>query len=326
MGVAAKVLAEQLQRYGHGDALWDPAPTTDEEVRLGDVGIIDEEGSFMRLFNVMVDAKDSLNKGGVPDGFKPLILNKRLQKFMPQCHAPGPLTSSTIGHTSAKGHAGANVGNIAGGGAMYQFACSSECGAWLLLKDFSDKTYLLDTGNLKKYMLQHHDAWYNFATGESLGIDCKPYDIILVKGFVKTSAWAVAAYKSGVRSTQAMSLTGTVGGVGEAGFEFRVDSSEGYMFDTRYGPEGRDAKALQSSRHVPTVFPRDQSVFLSYYKIKQRMWWKKIVAHAGPHVLPRGPNEEQNTAVMTDMEGSIEEVPGRQLVRIACLNQLCSSC
>ena len=78
-----------------------------QEVQLGDVGFIDDEGSFMRFFNVTVDANDDMNKDGVPGGFEPVSLNKRLCKTMPRCHPPGPLTSSSIRHKSAKGRAGA---------------------------------------------------------------------------------------------------------------------------------------------------------------------------------------------------------------------------
>ncbi len=239
-----------------------------------------------------------------------------------------------------------NAANIAGGGLKYQFSCSSEAGAWVLLKDFSDKTYLLDSPAVKRYMLQNHDSWCNFASGDAFELGCKPDEIVFIKGFVKTSAWSVAAYRSGVRSTQTMALTGTVGGVGEAGFEFNIDSSEGYIFDTRYGPEGREAQtpllrshsprpsiasgegkspeilqedslsAITSQENIAMNFPRDQSVFVSYYKIKHRIWWmRKIVANAGPHELPRGPDEDQPTAVLAEFDMSVEEVPARHGVR-----------
>ncbi|KAI0770870.1 WD40-repeat-containing domain protein [Irpex lacteus] len=195
-------------------------------------------------------------------------------------------------------------------------------------------------------MLQNHDSWCNFASGDAFELGCKPDEIVFIKGFVKTSAWSVAAYRSGVRSTQTMALTGTVGGVGEAGFEFNIDSSEGYIFDTRYGPEGREAQtpllrshsprpsiasgkgkspeilqedslsAITSQENIAMNFPRDQSVFVSYYKIKHRIWWmRKIVANAGPHELPRGPDEDQPTAVLAEFDMSVEEVPARRGVR-----------
>lgn len=47
-----------------------------------------------------------------------------------------------------------------------------------------------------RYMRQHHSSWYLYAR-EELGIACKPEDIILVRGFVKTSAGTVAAFFGG---------------------------------------------------------------------------------------------------------------------------------
>ena len=53
MGVAAKILAEQLHHYGDGHALWNPSPRDGQELSIGDVGFIDQEGTFTRFFNVM---------------------------------------------------------------------------------------------------------------------------------------------------------------------------------------------------------------------------------------------------------------------------------
>lgn len=110
MGVAAKILAEQLQHYGDGDALWNPSPPDGEELSIGDVGFIDQEGTFNRLFNAMEEPDSELNKGhdSLPGGFKPLKANKKLMlRTMKNHRPPGPLTSSSVGHVNAKLHAGA---------------------------------------------------------------------------------------------------------------------------------------------------------------------------------------------------------------------------
>lgn len=106
MGLAAEILATQLQHYRDGDALWNPAPPDGEELCIGDVGMIDPEGAFVRLFNATVN-DETVNKDGVPIGFKPVRLNKKLLRTMKSYRAPGPLTSSSVGHTSAKLQAGA---------------------------------------------------------------------------------------------------------------------------------------------------------------------------------------------------------------------------
>ncbi|KAI0092686.1 hypothetical protein BDY19DRAFT_925585 [Irpex rosettiformis] len=338
MGAAAKILAEQLQHYRDGDALWDPMPPDGEELRIGDVGMIDQEGAFVRLFNTIESAKRGVNRDGVPDGFEPLVVGPKLYGLMKPHRSPGPLTSSSIKAKNVTLHAEANAGS-AGAGAKYAFSCSSEYGAWVLLKDFSHKEYLRDSSATKRYILDHHDSWYNFAS-TVYTLDCKPYDIIFVKGFVKTSAWSVAAYRGNPHSEQMISLSGSFGGIGSIGFDFDAKSSEGYLFDSRYGPGGRDIQtpthfprpslssekgkgreqlhednlATASSPDVTTPSnPSDQSVFVSYYKVKQRIWWmKRIVANAGPHELPRGPHEDSAMAVLSDSDELIEEVPAPQ--------------
>lgn len=110
MGVAAKILAEQLHHYGDGHALWNPSPRDGQELSIGDVGFIDQEGTFTRFFNVMENSDSELNKccGHLPDGFKPLKANKKLMLQSIKNHRPpGALTSSSVGHVNAKLHAGA---------------------------------------------------------------------------------------------------------------------------------------------------------------------------------------------------------------------------
>ena len=100
MSSAARILAEQLQHYGHGDALWNPSPQDDEELSIGDVGCIDNYGSFVRFFNATEDAKSSSNKHGVPVGFDPINipdLHRRSREHYPP---PGALTSLSIRNTS----------------------------------------------------------------------------------------------------------------------------------------------------------------------------------------------------------------------------------
>ena len=96
MGITATVYNEQLRRYGLGHALWDPAPPSGQEIQLGDVGMIDEYGSFVRFFNITADADDKLNICGVPNEFKPIPLNKRFWGTRSRYLSPGPLTSMGI--------------------------------------------------------------------------------------------------------------------------------------------------------------------------------------------------------------------------------------
>ncbi|KAI0337364.1 hypothetical protein BDW22DRAFT_961862 [Trametopsis cervina] len=96
--------ATELAHYGLGDALWCPEPQDGrhgtEEVQIGDVGYLDDKGSFVRLFNIFYDKDHPVNKHGVPDEFEPLRTNRRLKRTQQPIEHQGPFTSrgvSTVG-------------------------------------------------------------------------------------------------------------------------------------------------------------------------------------------------------------------------------------
>jgi hypothetical protein len=71
---AAKVYVEQLYTRGHGWPPWEP----ESEVYPGDVGFFHDSGKLCRLFNVLVEKDDPINRGhrGTPDDFEPLRLHQ----------------------------------------------------------------------------------------------------------------------------------------------------------------------------------------------------------------------------------------------------------
>ena len=94
---SATVYINELCRYGHGIPLWTPEPSDGgDEVRIGDVGDIDDDGQFHRLFNVTVEAEHPINGGEVPRDFQPLNLPTPLISIKPNQFAPGPITSKGV--------------------------------------------------------------------------------------------------------------------------------------------------------------------------------------------------------------------------------------
>jgi hypothetical protein len=62
----AKIYREQLYPRGNGLALWFP----DDEVHVGDVGFLRApDGTFRRLFNILVPPDHPLNSNRVPEPF-----------------------------------------------------------------------------------------------------------------------------------------------------------------------------------------------------------------------------------------------------------------
>lgn len=222
-----------------------------------------------------------------------------------------------------------NVGATGGANVSLKFTCSGTVGAFMNLQDTSTKTSVSATGQIPDYILRHHERWDQYSVDHNLGL--KSTDMIMVKGFVKTSVWSVAAYRSGMKQSRAASLTGKLGPLGEAGFEVEVSTKTGYLFDTRYGPLHReqsqpvitppitpsskgkgkgkgkerieDAAARMSSAAsvVPqSGLPHDQCIFLSYYRLKRRMLlpWK-LIAKAEDKDLPDD-DEDDDEVVAND--------------------------
>ncbi|PSS35525.1 hypothetical protein PHLCEN_2v1519 [Hermanssonia centrifuga] len=354
MGIAADVFAEQLAHYGHGRAMWSPEPTEGpdykmREVRIGDVGHIDEDGAFHRLFNVTVDEDHPYNSGGVPDNFVPLKFNKRLLAVKPRLLDPGAYCSNSVKSKSVEGSASANPG-IAGGGLAYRFECSREQGAMFILNDAAKKSSVQPNRDFVAYMREHHESWYNFASSsDTYGLQCKPEDIILVRGAVKTTAWAVAAFIESGSHVHDVSFNGQVGPVASAGFRFASSRATHSSFEHRTGPyravsssnslrlthstlsaaSSVSSKSVQSSHaELPEILverekgieeeklavPCDQCLFLGHYKIKYRVFFgKKVIANAGPDELPDHTDDDDpnmSISIAGDFsEAHIEIVP-----------------
>jgi hypothetical protein len=93
---AAKVYIEQLYPRGHGWPLWEP----ECEVHVGDVGFFESDtGNFCRLFNVLADQDDPVNRDhrGTPEGFVPLRLRDCDWTIRSDYFVPGqPVMAHTV--------------------------------------------------------------------------------------------------------------------------------------------------------------------------------------------------------------------------------------
>ena len=70
-----KFYHDQLTSLSHGLALWNPNPPKEiyGKVSIGDVGYLVHEGSFIRMFNVMLPWSHESNRTlGEPEPYEPL--------------------------------------------------------------------------------------------------------------------------------------------------------------------------------------------------------------------------------------------------------------
>lgn len=196
------------------------------------------------------------------------------------------------------------------------------------MRDGGDKTTVPCAQTITQYIRQHHDSWYAFATDPvKYGLECKPEDIIMVRGFVKTSAWAVAAFPDGGASQREVAFSGTAGPFANAGFHFAQQQQRQVAFEHRVGPSRGKSRtpSIASGKARATEFPvpdvgdaaegeaaeRDQTVFLGYFKILRRKFWrKKIKAAGGYDSLPPGDDDESEPETAIEAHPRYEPVCG----------------
>ncbi|KAJ3554116.1 hypothetical protein NM688_g3274 [Phlebia brevispora] len=322
MGQAAEIYAEQLNSLSLGHPLWFPDPTAEGEVQIGDVGYI-HDGRFRRLFNITRGRDHRWNFRGVPEGFEPLdaIGGMRLndRNFL----SPGVLGSSSMRTTLVTPSVMMNINAVAQCGISCGFECSGQHGALLALKSSAACDTIDRSLKLEKYIRRNHRAWHTFAR-ETLGLNCRPEELVCISGCIKTSEWTVAAFLKDESSHGAM-IRGQLGPVASVGCEVQITQSREMAARHHSGPvrprAARPVVAAEGSRipvPTPTVVDHaqenDQTVFIHYYKVKYRRLYprvpKVIKAAAGPHRLPdpeRRPESDGIPAGECDSEDDDED-------------------
>ncbi|PIL35386.1 hypothetical protein GSI_02112 [Ganoderma sinense ZZ0214-1] len=173
----------------------------------------------------------------------------------------------------------------------------SEEGALLMLKKPAHSTYISCDLRIRRYIRDNISSWVTFAN-EKLEIGLEEKDVVFVSGYTKTSVWAEAAFSHSSTSGELL----IAGGVPSASGEFRVSMSRGVDASvfSRTGPLDRASMWEKDTRSAPQEqYDSDQCIFLNYYKMKSRAWWRSTVlrAAAGDHVLPHDDDEDGPSGV-----------------------------
>lgn len=188
---------------------------------------------------------------------------------------------------------------MASGGITLSFTCNEEHGAILNLKSPAHTRCLFDTKQLREYVMKNYESWKHYAT-ETIGLILEGAEkVVLVRGWVKTSAdWTVTAFTShGSKWTTSFDAQGGAVPV-SVGIELANKQDMEGPVVSRFGV-GVNAKNKGKGRE--TALDHDQCVFLKYYSVKYRKFWtSKIEASAGPHRLPENPGDDMDLAVPAD--------------------------
>lgn len=167
-----------------------------------------------------------------------------------------------------------------------RYRCSEASGALLMLKAPAHKTILDCRLHIQRYILAHLSSWCEFANG-ALGVGLEEKDIIFVSGFSKTSVWAETAFTNSVSNGELVISGGCF--VPSISGEFSVSMlrcTDASVF-ARTGPYERVVDWTEDAGSSIDL-QYDQSIFLNFYKMKSRRWWRSTVLRgaAGPHQLP----------------------------------------
>lgn len=185
---------------------------------------------------------------------------------------------------------------MAGAGAGWSFESNKASGGVLILPSPAKARIVHECLTFVDYIRKHHSTWYHFA--KSIGFDCKPEDVIISRGYVKTPRWTVAAIQHESHSHKVF-LQGQFAAVATAGVHFSLARDQPCRQESRTGPPLKDEELL--SAEVPSV--ADQCVFLPIYKVKYRLsFWRKIAAAAGYDDLPPGEDGADDIQVASDPE------------------------
>ncbi|GJE89743.1 hypothetical protein PsYK624_058490 [Phanerochaete sordida] len=255
---AALVYAEQLVGRGYGLPLWHPEPIGPfGDVQIGDVGYI-SEGAFIRLFNALHSKDDPINADGVPAGFSQLRPNGQLLRSSEQHVSPGPICTTTT--TYRKISASLEGSDVAG--ALYTFSCNSSRGAVAVLGDSGHQEWYLRNRSFREYIAKYHSSWYDFALAKDH--DIAPESLVLVSGWLKTSEWAIATFANQGKGHD-ISLNACAGSFASAAFEVSAGIEVQTSLEQRAGPPKISSAPVTSGSP-----PRNQCMFIRYYKLKTR--------------------------------------------------------
>ncbi|KIJ18038.1 hypothetical protein PAXINDRAFT_72125 [Paxillus involutus ATCC 200175] len=204
-----------------------PEPCRTEGLRIGDVGIVTEDGSFDLLFNICSPRDHPLHQlCGIPETFRQVHLPDHEFRDFPFADSPGRAISTQS----------VNQRNITAG------VSSSAEGAILVLPEGAGKRDFAHLSILREEAQRNGESWHNFARtnrGRTAGDD-----LYLITGHHKTSSWSVAAFSDAGGST-GLSATFSAGQVVRGNIamayswqvtnsvHWRVGPKEGHSTDKR---------------------------------------------------------------------------------------------
>ncbi|KAJ3481782.1 hypothetical protein NLI96_g7428 [Meripilus lineatus] len=261
--------------------MWQP-DRPQPEITIGDVGFIHREtGQFQRLFNATRPADDPLNEAPSvpPDNYSLLHYNSVLETYAPSYISAGTICSRST--KSARSGSQAQAGNEPGAAAKQidlKFTCETQ-GAFLFLDETSDRRVVYKNQVWVRYIKENYHAWVDLL--KRVGLPDSDYTLVVVRGWIKAPAWAMCVWPNKGAAQYEITLSGN-GSLADGGVVFGATEGSGSSPVHHIGPLGGQS----TSQNCSSPRPRDQCIFMSYFKVVDRVFWTSVKAQAGYHNLP----------------------------------------
>ncbi|KZV95560.1 hypothetical protein EXIGLDRAFT_567651, partial [Exidia glandulosa HHB12029] len=182
---------------GHGYPFWIPEPDAhlpseqrSEGLRLGDLGILTNDGGFDYLWNIHLPGNHPHNTL-VPPNFKPVVLDtirdvRRTDLFFPRNTA---INSTFVKKREISIEAElAVVGGVVGGGVGFEFTAEGNSGAVLTLPRGGVRFNSLKLNLYLRHATENAESWYRHIN-QVLQRGIQSGALYLVTGTDKCSSW-----------------------------------------------------------------------------------------------------------------------------------------
>ncbi|KAJ6489704.1 hypothetical protein DFH09DRAFT_375436 [Mycena vulgaris] len=246
---------------GYGYPLWYPQPSDrpieyrKHGVRVGDVGFVNDQGSFDYYFTVRVSREDERNSLLLSQTIADDTINDDNVRPWPNIFQPGECVSTeSIRKTNFQVSAQAEVPAVVTLRSSIQIACSSEAGAALLVPNGASAKVLAPHNRFHDHAVAHGLAWLNFMKkwGQTDGL-------YLITACHKSSAWGITLSANRSQNQEiAMELVAREIAGGKLHYSWENSSNSK---SSRAGPPPR---AMEESKD------ENQCIFLREYLIVKK--------------------------------------------------------
>ncbi|KAF8495897.1 hypothetical protein F5888DRAFT_1946734, partial [Russula emetica] len=272
----SNVYRERLSSLNQGLALWNPKPVENvyNHISIGDVGYLQENGTFMRLFNVTLPWDDPSNRLlEVPEEYKLLELGYSINVQSDEIRQREYYSHvSKVDNNHADTHSEAM-------GQMYE--CQAQTyGALLSLPHGGHSEDVIRTKLFGDYIRDNVDSWFRWSKRGGFPIE-RMDDLILVTGCTLVTSWAAAVFDNSKTSKAGLD-SATIS------LDIRKSNRGGAQFFWRNDRGNVD--------YHNSPLHRNQCVFVRAFRARRILFWTRPM-RAAAEPLPDDPDNRRDDEI-----------------------------